>query len=40
MINVTVWNEESKLTSDEDVLEVYPEGLNEAIASFLKENIK
>lgn len=38
MINVTVWNEESKLTSDEDVLEVYPEGLNEAIASFLKEN--
>ncbi len=35
MINVTVWNENSPETTAQDVLEVYPEGMNAAIKSFL-----
>lgn len=37
MIRVTVWNEDSKENTNSWVLNVYPEGLNGAIAGFLKE---
>ncbi len=35
MINVTVWNENGKERTAADVLEVYPEGMAQAIADFL-----
>lgn len=38
MINVTVWNENSKATTSEEVLAVYPDGINSYIAEFLGEN--
>ncbi len=38
MINVTIWNEDSIETTHDDVLEVYPRGLNGALADFLKQN--
>lgn len=38
MINVTIWNEDSLETTHDDVLEVYPTGLNGALAVFLKKN--
>ncbi len=36
MINVTVWNENQHEKTNEKVREVYPDGIHEAIASFLK----
>ena len=38
MINVTIWNEDSIQTTHEDVLNVYPKGLNGALADFLGTN--
>ncbi len=38
MINVTIWNEDSIETTHEDVLKVYPKGLNGALADFLGTN--
>ncbi len=38
MINVTVWNEDSVATTKEEVLAVYPQGINGALKNFLKEN--
>lgn len=38
MINVTIWNEDSVETTHEDVLKVYPWGLNGALADFLGKN--
>ena len=35
MINVTVWNEHIQDKSDEDVIKVYPDGINACIAGFL-----
>lgn len=35
MINVTVWNEHIQDKTDEDVLKVYPDGINACIAEFL-----
>ena len=34
MINVTVWNEHIQDKSDEDVIKVYPDGINACIAGF------
>ncbi len=38
MINVTVWNEDSVASTSKEVLAVYPQGINGAIADFLKKN--
>ncbi len=38
MINVTIWNENSVASTSEDVLAVYPKGLNGALEDFLKQN--
>lgn len=35
MINVTVWNEHIQDKEDEDVIKVYPDGMNACIAEFL-----
>ena len=37
MINVTIWNEDSVETTGSKVLEVYPDGINGALADFLKK---
>lgn len=37
MINVTVWNENRHERTNETVKGIYPEGIHQAIASFLKE---
>lgn len=37
VIKVTVWNEFEHEKQDEDVRKIYPEGIHEQIASFLKE---
>ena len=37
MINVTVWNEYRHEKSDENVRRVYPDGIHQAIAAFLKK---
>lgn len=37
MINITVWNEHIQDKSSEKVLEVYPDGMNACLASFLSE---
>ncbi|MEG1887569.1 MAG: ThuA domain-containing protein [Oscillospiraceae bacterium] len=36
MIRVTVWNEHLQDRDDENVLKIYPDGINEAIASYLR----
>ena len=38
MINVTIWNEDSVETTGSKVLEVYPDGINGALADFLKKD--
>ncbi len=38
MINVTIWNEDSVASTHEDVLKVYPQGLNGALYDFLSKN--
>ncbi|MFB5661085.1 ThuA domain-containing protein [Alteribacillus sp. HJP-4] len=38
MINVTVWNEYRHEIEDQEVREMYPEGIHNVVASFIKEN--
>lgn len=38
MLNVTVWNEDSKQENHPHVLEVYPDGLNAAIADIFRKD--
>lgn len=38
MLRVTVWNEFIHETSNDHIKSIYPEGIHQAIASFLKEN--
>lgn len=40
MVRVTVWNEFRHELTDEDVKDVYPKGIHEALASFLRTDFK